>query len=31
MNYGDRYKKTDKKYIEWQRMTTSDSAWYNKL
>ena len=24
MIYGDRYKKTDKRYIEWQRATTND-------
>ena len=27
MIYGDRYKKTDKRYIEWQRVTTNDNEW----
>ena len=24
------YKKTDKRYIEWQRVTTNDNEWYNE-
>ena len=34
MVYGDRYKKTDERFIEWQRVTasgtTNDSEWYNE-
>ena len=34
MVYGDRYKNTDERFIEWQRVTasgtTNDSEWYNE-